>query len=351
MARLIVHDHHDFDMRRVFPIDRIDIEEVNSGSILIDDIDQEAIVYGSFDVNSGEIDGKISGISTFGYGDSVEVAGLNIDASVLNTHARNLWRDLKKSFSGDDRIDGNQSDLFGDDYLLGYRGDDTVKGHGGEDTLVGGRGNDRLLGGDRSDRILGGPGNDTLDGGDFIDFVHGGGGDDLLRAGFKNTLPIGPFGREILIGWRGDDQLLGGERKDQLAGGSGDDTIEGRAANDRLIGGRGDDLLFGGPGNDAISSGAGQDQIDGGLGNDRLFGGSGIDEFIFDADSGDDTILRFDPDDDKLRLDIPSINFPDIDVEECSARGVALSIDPHDITIRIPSMIPEEVSESIFIFG
>jgi Ca2+-binding RTX toxin-like protein len=67
-------------------------------------------------------------------------------------------------------------------------------------------------------------------------------------------------------------------------GGSGNDLITGNDA---------DNLLEGNDGNDMISALAGNDIINGGPGNDTLFGGAGNNVFIFEPNSGHDTIGDF----------------------------------------------------------
>ena len=51
--------------------------------------------------------------------------------------------------------------------------------------------------------------------------------------------------------------------------------------------------MTGGQGNDWILGGSNHDTLNGGEGDDYLVGGSGIDTFVFDASSGNDTILDF----------------------------------------------------------
>ena len=125
---------------------------------------------------------------------------------------------------------------------------------------------DFIIGDDRSERFN--TGNDN-------DFVDGNGGNDRIQLG------------------KGDDVGLGGDGVDRIHGNKGDDLIDGGAGLDYLRGGKGNDTIRGGSETDVIRGGQGNDTIDGGAGFDILVGGRGADTFVFDADSGDDVILRF----------------------------------------------------------
>ncbi|MBI5660126.1 MAG: putative Ig domain-containing protein, partial [Nitrosomonadales bacterium] len=74
-------------------------------------------------------------------------------------------------------------------------------------------------------------------------------------------------------------QLL--ERGFDIAGTAADDVLTGTNTVDRLNGGDGNDVLSGGDGNDIL---------DGGAGNDVLIGGAGSDTYVFDSNSGQDSI-------------------------------------------------------------
>jgi len=97
--------------------------------------------------------------------------------------------------------------------------------------------------------------------------------------------------------WAGDDQgnIFYGEE--------GDDLIEGNGGNDFLFGHGGADSIDGGSGNDYIVAGSGDDTLVGGEGDDTLVGGAGGDVFIFDSNSGNDTIADFNPLEDRLQFE------------------------------------------------
>ena len=66
--------------------------------------------------------------------------------------------------------------------------------------------------------------------------------------------------------------------------------------------GYGNDTINGGDDNDSIWGGAGDDRIWGGDGDDKLWGGAGNDTFIFNKDSGSDTINDFYLNNDKISI-------------------------------------------------
>jgi len=89
-----------------------------------------------------------------------------------------------------------------------------------------------------------------------------------------------------------DLNVEGAGNADTLGGNVGNDTLVGLGGSDTLYGSSGDDTLFGGAGNDMLSGGTGNDTLDGGSGNDVLMGGAGNDTYIFDASSGQETIIE-----------------------------------------------------------
>jgi serralysin len=72
------------------------------------------------------------------------------------------------------------------------------------------------------------------------------------------------------------------------------ENAHGGSGNDLITGNDTDNVLQGGAGDDVISALASNDIINGNEGNDTLFGGAGNDVFIFELNSGHDTILDFD---------------------------------------------------------
>ncbi|MEM6620121.1 MAG: fasciclin domain-containing protein [Pseudomonadota bacterium] len=152
----------------------------------------------------------------------------------------------------------------GDGRIFSREDIDYVAGEGGDDLIAGGRGDDVLFGGGNDDHLFGGRGDDLLDGGN------------------------------------GTDKLFGKQGDDELFAGAGDDILLGEGDNDFLAGGRGDDTLFGG---------GGDDTLDGGRGDDLLFSGGGSDVLIFEENGGEDVVIGFSGQRDKI--DVSDFGFAD----------------------------------------
>ncbi len=126
----------------------------------------------------------------------------------------------------------------------------------------------------------------TLTGNNSANLLEGGAGDDTLSAA------------------RGADTLIGGAGDDVLNAGRGKDIAKGQDGDDILNGGNGRDILSGGDGEDELFGGNGKDTLIGGAGDDLLNGGKGADSFRFgNSEQGDDIIVGFDANADKVEVD------------------------------------------------
>ncbi len=67
----------------------------------------------------------------------------------------------------------------------------------------------------------------------------------------------------------------------------------GLPTDDVLRGTRGEDVLVGGAGDDTLKGEGGEDVLHGGVGDDLLLGGKGEDVFVFETNSGSDTITDY----------------------------------------------------------
>ncbi|MFD0982307.1 sulfatase-like hydrolase/transferase [Tropicimonas aquimaris] len=253
--------------------------------------------------------------------------------------------------SENNELIGNNKDnalygMTGDDRLVGLNGNDVLKGQFGNDHLYGGEGNDVLWGGKGDDIIEGYFGDDTLLGGDGDDILHGGKGVNQLTGdeGTDMASYSGPVGVTVSLrnhdfqqvnidrtdlladienirGSNGDDTLEGNRYRNYLIGGDGEDQLHGMGANDvlrggdaadlvaggegadRLFGGAGNDTLIGGNGNDRIEGNSGTDILKGKRGDDSLIGGVSSDTFVLKPGYGNDVILDFENDLDRIKLD------------------------------------------------
>ncbi|MCB1493093.1 MAG: hypothetical protein KDJ77_15070, partial [Rhodobiaceae bacterium] len=171
----------------------------------------------------------------------------------------------------------------------------TLRGRAGDDILRSGSGNDYLYGESGADELRGGAGIDRL----FVDendtIIDGGAGNQdrvivqqLASATVGVTIDMVASNVEIAYGNFNDDTFDGSSATVAL-------SLYGRQGQDTLSGGSASDHLFG-DGNDAAAG----DILNGGGGNDYLHGGENgaggfaeRDQFIFDADWGNDRIFDF----------------------------------------------------------
>ncbi len=276
----------------------------------------------------------------FADGLSADLTKLIIGALGATTAGQNNVDDLIVGSTGNETLQG----LSGNDVLSGGAGNDNLQGGDGDDVLEGGAGADALNGGAGVDTIryarssaavtinlatgaasggdaagdtltdienivgsiiggdslTGSSGNNQLFGLDGNDTLDGGAGHDVLVGGKGHDILYGRDGDDNIAGEEGNDWFSGGNGNDLLDGGDGNDVLYGEAGNDQLIGGVGtdtldggvgDDILVGGDDNDALVGGDGNDVLVGGVGNDSLHGWKGNDVYVFDVNSGQDTVV------------------------------------------------------------
>ncbi len=212
-------------------------------------------------------------------------AGVSVNLATLALSGGDAQGDRIVVQNGVSSIENVMGSAHGDT-LIGDGRANMLIGLAGDDVLDGGAGDDVLLGGDGVDAIFGGEGEDNIDAGEGNDVnVRGGGGNDLIAGGGGHDVLYGDAGDDTLDGGSGNDTLFGGDGSDMLGGGEGGDVLYGEAGDDRLSGGSGNDVLIGG---------AGADTLSGDAGDDVLYGEAGDDTYVFDANSGHDTIVDAD---------------------------------------------------------
>ena len=222
------------------------------------------------------------------------------------------WTAWRYGDSDDNEIDGGR----GNNLMYGFEGADTLRGEQGDDWLFGGEGADTLDGGEGADILLGGEGNDTLTGGAGEDMLIGGEGDDTLTGGAgADTFVFGEdSGNDTItdfdttqdkihlttlaqtISWAqlqskittvtDENSVVTGLKIDLSDWGGGTITLTGLTAVSELT----EDMFV-------LDQIAGSDGVDdvlhGGTSDDTMSGGTGADTFVFNEDSGSDTITDF----------------------------------------------------------
>ena len=168
--------------------------------------------------------------------------------------------------------------------LIGGDGDDTIDGGGGRDYIVGGRGDDDLTGGSGGGRrllLLGRrrqrhhPGHLRFNAGE---------GDRIYLRGFDATITWEQLSTKITT-VTDENNVVTGVKIDLSDWGGGTITLNGITdVNDVTA-----DMFY----LDTIVGGDGDDTLKGGTSDDTMTGGGGADTFVFDEESGNDTITDF----------------------------------------------------------
>lgn len=270
------------------------------------------------------------------------------------------------------------------DLLLGHAGEQTLLGEGGDDILVAGAAGGSLTGGAGRDIFVLGPAAGTLritdfePGADRLDLsrfpmlrgidqldldptawgmrlihgntridIHSAGGTplsaaDLWPGGFDTpdrvAVPGAPAGIRA-DGTAGDDILTGTAWADTLRGLAGQDQLRGGGGRDRLAGGNGGDIL---------KAGNGRDRLLGLHGDDRLTGGGGGDVFVFAARHGDDRITDFTAGIDRIRLNLPGLDFAGLEIRD---RGGDALIDSGAGTVTLADVRADSLTAEDFLFS
>jgi len=208
---------------------------------------------------------------------------------------------------------GNTGEAAGDVYIdieniFGSVTDDILTGDAGNNSLNGQLGNDTLNGGDGNDLLIGGEGADVLDGGAGIDRVQYTGSTLGVTASLADT--------SVNTNSAAGDSYIDIEN---LYGSNMDDDLTGDSNDNLVYGLNGNDTVRGGDGNDNVNGGNGDDTIVGGMGDDFLVGGNGMDNFIFAAGDGFDTILSFEQGVDMIGFTSGASEFADLTITQAGS--------------------------------
>ncbi len=184
--------------------------------------------------------------------------------------------------TGNDTITGSDADSWLRERLFGGDGDDTIDGGGGDDVIYGGAGDDSLTGGSGADLFFFSEG----DGTDTIQDFNAAEGDMIYLRGFDQTITWEQLsGKITTVTDPNDPNTVTGVQIDLSDWGGGTIILNGITdVNDVTA-----DMFYLG----TITGGDGDDTLQGGTSDDTMTGGAGADTFLFDEESGDDTITDF----------------------------------------------------------
>ena len=274
---------------------------------------QAAMTQVEDDTNTSEVDetATVIDLSAWG-GGTITLTGVTMsDLTEDNFFLTGAWTVWRYGDSGDNEIDGGR----GNNLMYGFEGNDTLNGEQGNDWLFGGEGTDTLDGGEGDDVLFGGEGNDTLTGGAGEDMLIGGEGDDTLTGGagadifvfgedsgddtitdFSTTedkIHLRSFSQTITwdvlstkITTVLENGVVIGLKIDLSDWGGGTITLDGLTSTSDLT----EDMFVL---DQIVGSDDSDDVLQGGTSDDTMTGGTGADTFVFNEDSGADTITDF----------------------------------------------------------
>ena len=183
--------------------------------------------------------------------------------------------------TGNDTITGSDSNWGPIERLFGGDGDDTIDGGGGRDYIIGGAGDDDLTGGGGADVFFFSEG----DGNDTIQDFNAAQGDMIYLRSFDQTITWDQLSTKITT-VTDENSVVTGVKIDLSDWGGGTITLNGITdVNDVTADMFYLDTIVGSDGSD--------DVLQGGTSDDTMTGGTGADTFVFDEDSGNDTITDF----------------------------------------------------------
>ena len=263
--------------------------------------------------NADNIDGGAGdddGTDTVSYERSEK--GVTVDLLLLQQSSDDAANPTGSYARGDTLADiENVTGSRYDDMLTAAKGGSVINGGKGDDVLNGGNGADTFVfaSGDGEDEVKDFRNKDKIDLSAFTSIASM---DDLKgeiskrRDGADTEIDLPGGGEITLINFNEDltdDNFIfytkpisgniGDRFNNEINGGRGTDTLYGEAGNDTLNGGAGNDELYGGENNDTLTGGEGDDVLD---------GGPGADIFVFTPGSGNDYIMDFDINADKIKL-------------------------------------------------
>ena len=183
--------------------------------------------------------------------------------------------------SGDDTITGSDKDSRYTEVIFGGSGDDTIDGRGGDDFIIGGAGDDDLTGGDGADTFFFWEGH----GADTIRDFNSAEGDRIHLTNFDQTITWAQLSAKITTVTDGNN-VVTGVQIDLGDWGGGTIVLDGITSVDDVTA---DMFVL----DRIVGDDDSNDTLQGGTSDDTMTGGTGADTFVFDEDSGADTITDF----------------------------------------------------------
>ncbi|MDE4138866.1 MULTISPECIES: calcium-binding protein [Rhodobacterales] len=229
--------------------------------------------------------------------------------------------------TGDDFIEGDDTD----EYLHGGPNSGL-----GNDLIIGNGGNDRIYGGLQNDTMFGGSGNDEfiINGVDGWDTFNGGSGYDKITI--ENVSEYANYSLLNIDGIAGVEEIVNTHYKDAVIGVRSDQDFRGITLTniDKIQGSKtGGETIRGSYGNDNIDGRGGNDVLQGDLGDDTLTGGDGNDFFVFAEGHGTNVVTDFTDGEDFIRFASTSASdYADVGATQVGS-DVVLTVDSTVITL------------------
>jgi Ca2+-binding RTX toxin-like protein len=293
----------------------------NSGNNILDGGLGSDTMVGGIGNDTYEVD-NVGDVVVENAGEGVDTVSSNITYT-LGANVENL------TLSGAANINGVGNDL--NNIMTGNQANNILAGGLGADIMTGGQGNDTYVVDNVGDVIVENvsEGTDTVYS-NLTSYTLGANLENLILYDTGNINGVGNDLNNVMTGNQANNILAGGLGADTMTGGQGNDTyvvdnvgdviVEnvsegtdtiysnlasytlGSNLENLILYGTGDitgvgnelnNVLTGNSGNNTLNGGLGNDTLYGGAGNDTLEGGLGDDTYIFDAASGNDTVISY----------------------------------------------------------
>ena len=154
---------------------------------------------------------------------------------------------------------------------------------------------------------------------------------------------------ESVLGSNHPDVLVGDNNENTLSGRDGDDEIHGRDGDDEINGDAGFDRLYGDEGADRLNGGPDTDML---YGNEDDSNDGSVDIFVFEPGNGEDHIMDFADNEDKIDLTAFNLSgFDDLALSADISNNPIIDLSAHGGgTIRLSEFEFEDLDATDFLF-